>query len=164
MAAVVACMLGGCGFRPAYAPASVTGSKPASENLAAIEIDRIPDRVGQELRNHLLDALTPRGQPKDPAYELRVDLSESESERGLAETGLATRAIFRLDARFTLIDRATGEVVLYGSTIAVSTYNITTTYFANITAENNARTETTRRIADNIRTRLSVYFLDRKTV
>jgi LPS-assembly lipoprotein len=156
--AVVAGLLGGCGFRPAYAPAAVTGSKPASENLAAIEIERIPDRIGQELRNHLLDVLTPRGQPDNPAYELKVTLNESRSDRGLAETGLATRAIFRLDANFSLVDKATGNVVMYGSTIAVSTYNITTVYFANVTAENNARTETARRIASNIRTRLSAYF------
>ena len=65
--------LAACGFRPLHAPGA--GAEP--EVLAGIEIAHIPDRLGQVVRNHLLDRLTPRGAPAAATYRLAVSLLTS---------------------------------------------------------------------------------------
>ena len=76
-------LVGGCGFRPIYgpAPAAATaddgapGARPVRADLAAVRIVGEDSRLGQVLRNDLLDALNPAGMDLPPAYDLVVRTS-----------------------------------------------------------------------------------------
>ena len=64
----VAILLAGCGFRPLYG--TIGEDLPVTTQLAQIRIAAIPDRIGQKLRNFLLDRINPEGQPQRPLYYL----------------------------------------------------------------------------------------------
>ena len=149
-------VLAGCGFRPLYATGESGGNVP--DEFSAIKIELVANRTGQQLHNHLLDLLTPRGQAAKPLYVLKVTLREKKSEVAVKSTGLATRANVRVDAKFTLVDIATGEPLTNGTTRAFSSYNLTNSEFSNLTAQKDSLSRATRVIATDIRSRLGAYF------
>jgi LPS-assembly lipoprotein len=154
--------LGGCGFRPLYGKTVPDKNVPA--DFSAVAIAPIPDRVGQELRNYLLDMLTPRGRPRDPVYTLKVRLDEKINDLAIDSSGLATRANLRLDANYALVKDGSGESVVKGTSLAVSSYNLVTADFSNLTAENDARSRAALQIARQIRARLGGYFTQQQNL
>lgn len=153
--------VGACGFRPLYGGGQAGG---VSANLAAIQIQPIAERTGQLLHNHLLDLLNPRGRPTAPRYQLRVSLQESIEKLVVRKNAFATRANFNLSAKLRLytirggkVD--TGELVFDEETRTVSSYNIMNAEFATLMTEKDAKSRAARQIADDIRTRLSLFFL-----
>src|SRR5690348_8076223 len=75
--------LAGCGFHPLYAPPAQERSA-FDENLAAITVDPIPDRIGQLLANSLRDSFTARGSASaGKQFGLTVVLTTSRSEVGI---------------------------------------------------------------------------------
>lgn len=155
--AVLAATLSACGFRPLH------GGKnggPGGADLATIEIRVISNRVGQQLRNQLLDALTPRGKPLRPKHYLRVVLSESTQRLAVQKNSFATRANYRLTANFQLFDAANGEVVFNGREQTISSYNISRSDYTTLIGEKDAKIRATRALAEDIRTRLGVYFIN----
>ena len=155
-AAVVVAVLGGCGFRPLYGKTGGDHQDVAGD-LSSVAIAPIPDRLGQELRNYLLDLLTPRGRPTNPIFTLRVQVKERIEDLAIDNQGLATRANLRLDATYALIKDETGESVLNGKGLAVSSYNLVSNDYSNLTAENDARSRAALHIARQIRARLGAY-------
>ena len=57
-----AVLLSACGFEPMYGAPRGTPNA-AVQGMAETRIALIADRAGQELRNNLLDRMTPLGQP-----------------------------------------------------------------------------------------------------
>jgi LPS-assembly lipoprotein len=134
-----------------------------TEDLSKIKVSPIPDRTGQELRNHLFDILTPRGQPRDPAYILSVELDEEISSLAVERTGLPTRANLRVNAKFTLFDADTTQPssLFTGWAQVISSYNLLNSDFSTLTSQNDARSRAMESIADQIRTRLAAFFASR---
>ena len=154
---LVVAVLGGCGFRPLYGKTGGDHQEVAGD-LSSVAIAPIPDRLGQELRNHLLDLLTPTGGPTDPIFTLRVRVKERIDDLAIDNQGLATRANLRLEATYTLVKDETGESVLNGKGLAVSSYNLVSNDYSNLTAENDARSRAALHIARQIRARLGAHF------
>ena len=67
--------LAACGFRPLYATGP-DGTGPG-DALASIYVEPIPERVGYELRNQLLDRLGATGRSDGVAYRLKIALRET---------------------------------------------------------------------------------------
>jgi LPS-assembly lipoprotein len=157
-------VLAGCGFRPLYGSAAADGTHTVHE-LALIDVPPIRDRVGQEVRNYLVTLLSPEGTSSEHRYTLRVELNERISELAVERTGLATRANLRLNAKFNLIENASGKPLVSGSALAVTSYDIQTAEFAlsTVTSQNDARSRAAQQIAEDIRGRLGLYFANRKT-
>jgi len=152
-------LLAGCGFRPLYSePATGDG---VLTDFAAVQISPIADRLGQSVRNHLLDMLNPRGRPARPVYRLDVELKESIQKLAVRQTALATRANLLVGAEFWLVDSRSGRVVTSGSADVVSSYNLLDSEFATLSAENDARDQSALLIAQDIRARLGIYFAER---
>lgn len=154
---MVVAAVAGCGFRPMYGgagdPDDVLGE------LGEIKVAVIPDRSGQQMRNALMDLLTPRGASATPRYILEIALDEVINEVAVERTGLATRANLSVEAQFKLVDNSSGVVVLSDRSFATSSYNLLdTAQFSTLTSEKDARQRTIDRIAREIRTRLGVYF------
>lgn len=157
-ACVVLLALGACGFQPLY---GTKDEVPMSQELALVDIAPIKDRIGQELRSRLLDALTPKGAPDRPRYSLSVLLTESIAQTAVQKTAFATRANMTVSASFTLTDlrapKAEDRRKFGGSTQVVSSYNILNSTFATLAAENEARSRAVAEIAEEIRIRLALW-------
>ncbi|MGB0670161.1 MAG: LPS assembly lipoprotein LptE [Rhodospirillales bacterium] len=146
-----------CGFKPLYGSNS-GGNVPT---LAAIEIAPIEDRLGQMIRNELLDRLTPNGQPANPLYRLTVDAQSTESRFGADVASFRTRANRRIDARFTISEIATGNSVFSQTTYVTSSYDVLSNAFATQVAKENAEARSATILAEDIRAKVAI-FLDQR--
>lgn len=158
-AALVLALLAGCGFRPLYATG---GDTPVTAELAAIKVERIRDRSGQQLWNFLLDRFNPHGQPAKPLYNLSVVLEESRVDLAIRKDETATRANLVILARYQLLDIATGQQVFRAESRVTTSFNIVRSQFAAISAENAARRRGAREISDDMRTRVAIFFNRRR--
>ena len=153
-------LLEACGFRPLYGSRE-TGA--AAAELAVVKINPIPDRAGQQLHNLLLDRINPRGRPGTPRYILKIRLTQGIERLAVRKTAFSTRANMRLTAIFELDAAGSGESLVSGNSQAISSFNILNSEFATLTAEKDALFRATGQLAEDIRTRLAVFFTQRKS-
>lgn len=156
VAVLVASLLYGCGFRPLYGNSETNAG--VTQSLAQVSVELIPDRIGQKLRNFLLDRINPNGEPTHPLYLLEVTTSSTRTDLGIERDETATRAILILNAKYSLLDRTTQKPVLQGSLQSTNSFNIVDSDFATLSAENDALDRAAREISDDIKTRLGLYF------
>lgn len=157
-------IIAGCGFSPLYGN-RVAGQAAVEDRLALIKIESIKDRIGQQLHNRLLDRLTPKGTPANPAYVLTATISESVSSLGVKKSAVATRANLRLQASYSLYPAGVvkGEALTTGTVLAISGYDISNSDYTTLVASGNARKSAVREAADDIRARLAVYLRRQKS-
>src|SRR5690348_14798557 len=101
--------LAGC-FQPLYGEASHPG---LVEDLRAIEVAPIKDRIGHYLVDNLITDLNGTGQTPTPKYRLTVTLSLGTTTPTVSSlTNVATSATLSGDATFTLTRIDSGAQVL----------------------------------------------------
>ncbi|WP_417803529.1 LPS assembly lipoprotein LptE [Thalassospira lucentensis] len=154
IALVALTTLSACGFRPLYAE-DRSGQSTAAD-MSQVEVSLINDRVGQITRNFLIETLTPRGQVTNPAYTLKVDLSESVSEQGFTKDNEATIADYLLSAKYELIRKSDDARLRNGTVRARTTYNIVDSDFASLEAEKAARRDAARTLAQQLANQVAV--------
>ena len=152
---LVAGLLAGCGFRPLY---KQTGNTDTVRDFSQISIAQPEDRPSQQLRNYLLDTLTPHGQPDRPLYRLEYRLTESLGSVFVTRTEEVTRSNLQLSASVSLRDYQTGKSLTSISATSQASYNVTQADYANLVSEKNARERALRDVAEQIRLRLGNYF------
>jgi LPS-assembly lipoprotein len=155
-----------CGLRPLYGGGDGTaapGAPPGgvAADLAAIKIATIAERGGQVLRNALLDHLTPEGEPLQPLYQLVVTRAESEQSPLRRLDEVAILQILRVSATWSLRDTA-GATLVSGVSRAVARFDLTRSQPATEVARDNARERAARDLAEDIRTKLALYFRRRR--
>lgn len=151
-----ALLLTACGFRPLYGERA--NSPAATQYMAAIEIAPIPERIGQELQNHLRVRLNPRGTPANTRYRLQTRLNEIRTDLAIRDDASATLANLQLIANYTLHDAASNDVLYTGQSRFTASYNLVRSQFANLIAEDDARSRAVEAISDDMRVRLGIYF------
>jgi LPS-assembly lipoprotein len=155
LAAGAALAAAGCGFRPLYG----TGADgPVAEQFAEIRVGVIGDRSGQILRNFLIQRLNPGGRPADPAYELSVELVERQQELAITQDDVAERTNLFVTAAYALRDLSAGEPLLRETSTTITSFAILRDEVATLSAEQDARVRALRRLSDQIRLRLALYF------
>jgi len=146
--------LNGCTFRPLYG----TYDNEASEHLASIKISNIEGRLGQTMRNGLLQKITPQGQPNNPLYVLSVSMNFSDRDLGIAKDATATRSEVTLSVTYTLTDYKTGKTLYEGKEVESTDYNIlTNSYYSNIVSKNNAQEGSIEFMSNLIKLSLASY-------
>lgn len=146
-------IIAACGFTPVYR------TKSPKSDLTSIQVEIIPDRDGQVVRNHLIDRLYNDGYPADPQYSLIVSKIEGNIIKiGIDRDDDASRAQLRQSASFQLIDSQTNTVVLTRVVRATSGYNILTGQFTTYVTREDARKQALKAISENIMTQLEIYF------
>jgi len=152
--------LAGCGFRPLYGERSA--ASVTAPELAAIQIDIIPNREGQLVRNNLLDKMRPRGAAPRELYRLSVGIGIGRESFGIRTDETATRGSLTMNATYTLSDLATGDLLLTATSRAVSSYNILDSDFATVISENDAIRRTAVDLSEEIKTRVAIFLSTRK--
>ncbi|MGF1608631.1 MAG: LPS assembly lipoprotein LptE [Kiloniellales bacterium] len=150
--------LAGCGFQPLYAKPDESASIGPVNDLASVYVMPLRDRTGQIFHNYLRDRLNPRGLPGDPAYVLRIRLTETTEQLAIRSDETATRANLRLRASFSLSRRDNDQQLFEGVTNAITSYNILSSQFATYTSEQDARNRGLRELSERVRLQLATFF------
>ena len=145
----------GCGFTPIHGETSSASEKA----LNGFEVELIPNRIGQLLRNELLQRFRPRGIPGGDRFSLSVKVDEYIRKLGIRIDETATRANLTLRAAYAVSGRADGAVLIRGTARSVNSYNILGSHFATLIARKNARERAVREIADDIRGQISIWLV-----
>jgi LPS-assembly lipoprotein len=157
--AAVLAAVSGCGFSPLYGERGVSAAPAVDDAMRQIVIRPLPDRQGQKLRQVLRDQLQPRGMTNRPSYDLEVHLTTRIEEIGVRLDATSSRANYILTANFYLNE---GSQRLVGDRVqAIVSYNILDEQYATVASQADAENRAIRRVGEEIRTRLAVYFHER---
>jgi LPS-assembly lipoprotein len=151
-------LLSACGFRPLYATGP-GGAGPANA-LAAIYVEPIPERVGYELRNQLLDRLGGMGRANGAAYRLKISLRENSEGVAIRPNASITRYNYTLLAHYDLFPTGGGTAVKSGDVSALAAYNVASSPYATVVAAQDAGDRAAGDIAERVRVELAVFFRD----
>ena len=153
---VLGLLLVACGFQPMMA--TPTNQPAVDEQLAQVTIDEIPDRVGQELRNRLIDHFYHDGRPAKPLYRLVIKLDTSQMTLAVQSDVSASRSEWIVTANYQLYYIPNNTLVLSGSSRAVPGYNVTYAQYSSFVSENAAFDRGIVYVGDDIATRVGMYF------
>jgi LPS-assembly lipoprotein len=150
--------LSGCGWTPLYADRE---SGPADEDLRAIKVDPIPERIGQKLAWALRESFNPTGVSTPQRYRLRTLLTTARADLGVQSTGLGSRGKFDATAAFTLIDIKSGAALMATISHVSESFDIVANEYASVVAEDDARTRAVEELRRDMVNRLTL-FLQRR--
>lgn len=147
--------LAGCGLRPLY---SGGGAGPVAMTLAGVEVAPIEGRAGWLVRTALEDRLAAgRDQGAGPRFRLEVELDDQIIGFGLRPDNSVTRERRTLRARYRLVERERGTVVLDSAAGSDAGIDVVSSEYATVAAEQTALERLSAEIADQIVTRLALY-------
>ncbi len=157
MAATLALSLfvSACGFTPLYAPRNQNSGIVAA--LATITVQAPGDRANRALRIALEDKLHANGLAA-PQYTLVLTSTLTESDVAIQQDTEVTRSNLTLRTSFSLNDIETGGTVYQAKTFGIVAYNRVASEFANIIAERDAESRVASQVAEEVHTKLAVYF------
>lgn len=148
-----AVMLGGCGFKPLYG--SNAGDPDAAAKLAQVDINTIPNRQGQILRNRLIDRFYIAGYPSQTVYRLDISVESRTDKLSLKNDASTERGSLTSTANFHLIEKATNKVVAQGTSQAQIGYTVLEEQYGGVATVNELRERSLEQIADDITLRVA---------
>ena len=149
-------LLSACGFRPLYGDMG-TGPSVSAE-LESIEVDTPSSALGIEMRNFLIDELTPRGKPLHARHRLKVARAARRQELAQRIDASTTRYDYVLQARYQLIDSASQKTIHDGQGTSRVPYDVVDSQFATVYARFDAESRAAEELSRNIRLRLALFF------
>ncbi len=157
--AVALTALAACGFTPLYAERGVATSPDVTDAMKTVTIRPLPDRQGMKLRQLLREQMQPEGVSTTPTYDLEIMLSTHTEELGIRRDATSSRANLIVSATFFLNE--SGGRAYTDSVHATASYNILDEQYATVASQADAENRAIRRIAEEIKMRLAVYFHQR---
>jgi LPS-assembly lipoprotein len=149
-----ACALGltGC-LQPMY---SGLGGAALVNDLQAIKVEPIGERLGHYLGNELVFAFNGTGSNVQPRYRLYVTLRQR-VQSPLIDTvgGRATSGTIFVDAEYRLVPMEGGQAISSGVAVSIASYDRSSQRFANLRAARDAEIRDAKTLADQIRTRVA---------
>lgn len=146
---------GGTGFQPLHG-ATASGNDLAS-TLASVDINPIPGRVGQQLRNELLFQARGGQGAAGSDYELQIAIRESVRRIIVQQDGDSQGETYRITSEFKLINSADKTVVLKGNNHAQAAYRKFDSIYANLRARRDAENRAAKDSARAIATRIAAF-------
>lgn len=146
--------LSACGWRPLYGDRGVTAS--AESQLALVEIEDIPGRIGYDMRQNLR-TLFNFGGDAIPSYQLKVKLREVREGLAIEPDASITRFNFHLYGDYELVDSITGRILYQGTRSSVAAYNVVDSQFATLAAQKDAEDRAVRDLSEEIKLSLAIF-------
>ena len=109
----------GCEFQPLY---GTRGNAIITGEMKFIEVRPISDRMGQTLRNHLIQNFKPLNNLKNSRYVLNIQLSENKQNLAIKKSEIATRANLIIIANYQIVSKSSGELLSQGSSQMITSY------------------------------------------
>ena len=162
---LVLSLLTACGFEPLYAKKQndnlwYFGGKfdtSITNEMEQISIEPIAERFGQQIRNQLLDLITPLGSPKKPKYRLYVIPEDKQiTQQALRRDITATRERVRYAVNYRLV--ANDKTLISGNSISFVSYDILSNPYSTTMAQKKTEEDAAKIIANDIALRLGAYF------
>lgn len=151
-------LVSACGFHPLYGQADA----PARAALQSITIGPVasPDspRAGQLISNDLDNELAPHGHSGPARFRLTAVVHETDSSLLVNAASQTTRNQLALIVSYSLVDAQTNRPVISGALRRTLDYDVLRINYGNIVAAADARRRLARQIADEIASRLAVWF------
>jgi len=144
----------GCGWEPLYADPQ-TG--PASEELRAIKVNPIPERIGQRLEIALRNSLNPSGEPTPPRYVMSTSLISVLGNLGIQSEGLATLGQIDTFATFMLVDLQNNATLLTNTVHVANSFDLNPNQYSTIVGEDDARVRSVAELDQEIVARLTMF-------
>jgi LPS-assembly lipoprotein len=152
--------LAGC-FQPLYSEAAHPG---LVEDLRAIEVEPIKDRIGHYLADNLTTDLNGTGQTPPPKYRLTVTVTTASSTPTVNSLiNVATSATMTGEAHYTLNKVDGGAQVLTGVANANATYDRSQQRYNDLRAARDAEIRMARSLSEEISLRLAAQLAAKKT-
>lgn len=157
--------LGGCGFRPLYAPDAGNTPGPASRGLASVYVPVMPERSGQLLRQALQQRLEGTGEGVQKQYELIASFGVAADSIGILRDSSVTRARLTGTADWFLRDLTPERnVVAQGTSRVLDGFNIANQQFFAVTLDSEtAIRRIASSLADQIVIQVATYFQKQAT-
>jgi len=158
--------LAGCGFQPVYMRTASDRAGPAQRELAAINVNLIPDRPGQVLRQALQERLAADAGGTPHRYDLAVNFSISGEGIGIQPDNAATRIRLIGTARWSLSARDPAQTLITsGAARTMDGFNLLDEqlFMGDIDNEQVQR-RLASELADQIMMQLAVFFRRRAAV
>src|SRR6202795_94371 len=164
--AALAALTAGC-FQPMYAE-HTDGSPALREKLMGVEVPPVDKpnasrdaRLGVEIRNALAFKLYGNAAGMPPTHRLVLRFTTSRSSLMVdPNTALPSSENYGIDAQYNLIEIASKQSVMTGTTFSRVSYDIPGSYqrFARARAFRDAEDRAAQEIAERIQTRLASFF------
>ena len=151
---VLPMLLAACGWEPLY---SNSQTEAGSADLRAIDVGRIPERVGQQLEVALRNSFNPSGVETKHTYRLVVTLSRTLQDLGIQSQGLGTRGEVQLVAWYQLTELATGKALQTGTVHASDSFDIQANGYSTVVAQNDASVRDVEEIRREIVARMTMF-------
>lgn len=152
----------GCGFQPMYAKPDPQNASPVSTELAAIRVLGIADRQGQVLRNALVNRMNPLGEPGRAAYNLSVQLYQTQENLAERSDGKASLGRMFITANFRLTESQKESPILTGTSRSVVSYRLLGPTYGSTAVERDAEMRALGDVAEDIRSQVASFFANGK--
>ena len=150
--------LSGCGWTPLYGEPT---SGPASEELRAVYVEPILERIGQRLQIALRNSLNPTGEPTPVRYRLRTTLVTGLSNLGIELQGLASLGKLDVYATYSLIDSKSQKLLLINTVHVANSFNLNPNQYSTVVGEDDVAVRSVAELNQEIATRLAL-FMERR--
>ncbi|MGE4482042.1 LPS assembly lipoprotein LptE [Acidocella sp.] len=149
--------LTGCGFTPLYGGAK---GQAASASLEMVQVQNIPDRTGQMLRQSLQQKFYTNGAPTRELYTLSVNYSISQTGEGVQADSSTSRTRFNATAAWRLAPIGQpSQTLVSGNATAMDALNIIDQqYFATNLETDTVNQQLADEISSQITTELAAWF------
>jgi LPS-assembly lipoprotein len=154
-------VLGGCGFRPIYAPASA-GSPSAASGLASVYVTLMPERSGQLMRDALQRRMELGGGGAAKLYNLAVSFTVAQEGASIERAdSIATRTRAAGIATWSLTTAdAEQRTVLTGRARSLDGNNpLSLQYFYSDLQGEQLQARLVEAVADQITTAIATWFV-----
>jgi len=142
-------LISSCGFQVIYKDQYVENS--LAHQLASIVIKKERNQLSQTLKNNVYDALNQDSIKTTNKYFLEMNLKQSVSPTFTNVSGGSGRNKVTINVTYVLKKIATAQIISEGNTEVFDSYDVTPNRYATYTADEFARENLTKIIAQNIR-------------
>ena len=146
--------LTGCGFKPLY-QAEGGNSEMVLTKLASIDIAPIPERLGQIMRNRMLDLF---GTTSTPDYSLKVIISDEIEGYGFRSDAAVTQEQVTMTAVIVLSELSNGNAEYETTLRARTSYDVVLSDFATYSQREDAKRRLVEDLAEQLHRRLALHF------
>jgi len=154
--------LAACGFQPVYSQKTASANPELTGFFRNISIEEIPGKAGQDLRNSLYDTLNPTSASGENLYRLEIKLKRDIIPMIIEKDRSITRYNLVYEAHIKLIEIASGKVIYTGAAQMSGGYDAINSDYAVYMAEGDAGHHVIRDLAEEIKNKLTSYFIKRE--